>query len=82
MSNKEAMNQLVKLLTAGDDDMKRQLTTAQVRRIFKNFSVTLFNEGCQMWSDITPGEPNYVSHALVFAMYSNGKRLSKKSRSK
>lgn len=84
MTNREAMNELVRFLCAGDDDMKRQLTPQMVRRMFKNMSILLFKEGWQTWrlaieaqAPETSGR-DYIAHPLLMAMYTNGKRLAKR----
>lgn len=81
MTNREAMLSLQKIMTAGDNDMKRQLTAAQVNRIFKNLSKLLFNEGSQVWLETGDKEkygPDFIAHPMIAAAYKNGKRLAKR----
>lgn len=83
MTNRQAMLALQKIMTSGDNDMKRQLTAAQVNRIFKNLSMLLFNTGTHAWLEnegVKGVNPNFVSHDLIAAAFLNGKRLSKRKK--
>lgn len=77
MSKKEAMNAFVKLITKGDDDLKKQVTAARARRMWKNLSTDVSENGRLLYVVLDGQRFEAIWHPILNELFVASKKAKK-----